>query len=273
MFNLASIYRPLTAQANILECLPCDPLKPYIANYWGTEDVAEPPLSYDPILVIPDTCMDVIFDVNHTTGTISGGLCGMDENAFTFYPVRETQIVSRFSIRFYFWSIHFFSGYHLRGTIDHFNDVDIYFKGWKTFFTEMLLSTRTMNERIKQAERFLLSKLNMSKSNNNVMNALYHILNSHGSAQIREVCAYTCVSQRQLERLFLEHIGTSIKKTSNLVRYQNLWRDIVFLQNFDVQDAVEKYGYTDQSHLLNSFKKYHNNMTLSEARNAVRTIT
>jgi AraC-like DNA-binding protein len=60
-----------------------------------------------------------------------------------------------------------------------------------------------------------------------------------------------------MERLFLEHIGISIKKISSLVRYQNVWQDIAYSRVFDIQDLVEKYGYTDQSHLLNEFTKYH----------------
>lgn len=60
-----------------------------------------------------------------------------------------------------------------------------------------------------------------------------------------------------MERLFLKHIGVSMKKVSSLVRYQNIWQEIVYGKNFNIQDAVMKYGYTDQSHLINEFKKYH----------------
>jgi AraC-like DNA-binding protein len=264
MVSLASLYKPLTAQATTFDgYMSCDPLKPYIANYWGT-GVSQDEASFEPLLVIPDTCMDVIFDINHTTGSVNGQLCGMGETAFTFIPVQTTDITSRFAIRFYFWSIHAYSDFHLRETAHSYNDIDLYFKDWKPFFTEMLLNTFTMKERIKKADRFLLSKLDLSKQNSHVMNALYYILKSRGSSGVKDACAYACTSQRQLERLFQEYIGTTIKKTSNLVRYQNLWHDIVFQKHFDAQVAVLKYGYTDQAHLINSFKSYHT-MTPLEA--------
>ena len=41
------------------------------------------------------------------------------------------------------------------------------------------------------------------------------------------------------------------------MRYQSLWRELVTAPNFSVLDAVERYGYTDQSHLLRDFRKYH----------------
>lgn len=53
---------------------------------------------------------------------------------------------------------------------------------------------------------------------------------------------------------------------SNLVRYQFLWRDILLEKDFDVLSAVHKYGYSDQSHLLREFKRYHS-MDIQEARN------
>ena len=68
-----------------------------------------------------------------------------------------------------------------------------------------------------------------------------------------------------LERLFHEYVGITPKKISNLIRYQFLWRDILCEPDFDVLSAVHKYGYTDQSHLLREFKRYHS-MDIHEAR-------
>jgi AraC-like DNA-binding protein len=270
MFDLSSLYKPITAQAATFEgCMPCGLLTPFIANYWGTEGVSQEKVKFEPLLIIPDTCMDVIFDINHTTGAVNGQLCGMGETAITFIPTRTNDVVSRFAIRFYFWSIHFYSSFHLHDTADNYNDADLYFKGWKSYFTEMLLSTFTLGERIEKADRFLMSKLDTSHYNYHVMNALYHMLKNQGASSVKDICAYTCISQRQLERLFQEHIGTTVKKTANLVRYQNLWRDVAFQEYFDVQDAVLKYGYADQAHLINSFKGYHT-MLPSEARQKIR---
>jgi AraC-like DNA-binding protein len=270
MFNLTSLYHPLTAQAATFEgCLPCVALKPFIANYWGTEDVSQKETDSEPLLVVPDTCMDVIFTINHTTGVVSGELCSMGETAIIFPPLRTTEIISNFAIRFYFWSIHFYSDFHLRNTVGNYNDADLYFKGWKSFFTEMLLTTLKLRERIEKANYFLVSKLDISKHNQHVMNALYHILKNRGASSVKDSCAYACTSQRQHERLFQEHIGTTVKKTANLVRYQNLWHDIVFQERFDEQDTVLKYNFTDQAHLINSFKGYHT-MTPLEARQRIR---
>ncbi len=47
------------------------------------------------------------------------------------------------------------------------------------------------------------------------------------------------------------------KKLSNLVRYQYLWKDIVYKSHLNMMDAVQRYGYTDLSHLMREFERYH----------------
>lgn len=260
MFNLSSIFSPITSQhPNIgKEYVPCDALKPYIANYWGTEcPKSDIPKEGSPQLVIPDTCVDIIFEIDHRTNRFSSHYSGINDRPFMTSPIVETRLVSCFAIRFYFWGVRLFADYHMKDSLNVFEDSNVYFNGWNSFFENMLFQTRTINERIPIAEKFLLSKLDLIKKNNNVLNATYYILKSKGTKPIKEVCAYTTLSQRQLERLFLEHIGISIKKLSSLVRYQNVWQDVAYSRAFDVQDLVEKYGYTDQPHLLNEFKKYH----------------
>ncbi len=50
-----------------------------------------------------------------------------------------------------------------------------------------------------------------------------------------------------------------------MIRYQYLWNEIMFNKDFDILDAVAKYGYSDQPHLLSDFKKYHS-MNIREAK-------
>lgn len=154
----------------------------------------------------------------------------------------------------------------MHNSLNTSEDLEFYFSGWKNYFKNMLTQTHTLSERIQMTEQFLLSKLDLDKCNTNVLNAIYYILKSNGTQPIKEVSAYTVLSQRQLERLFLRHIGISAKKVSNLVRYQKVWQDVLYSQNFNVYDAVEKYRYTDQSHLLNEFTKYHS-VTPTQAKN------
>lgn len=48
-----------------------------------------------------------------------------------------------------------------------------------------------------------------------------------------------------------------------LIRYQLIWQACLQDHDFNVQDTVVDYGFYDQAHLLNFFKKYHNSQRLS----------
>ena len=52
-------------------------------------------------------------------------------------------------------------------------------------------------------------------------------------------------------------LGVGPKRLSDLVRYQFLWQELLLDPRFQIQDAVQKYGFSDQAHLQNTFKKYH----------------
>ena len=89
------------------------------------------------------------------------------------------------------------------------------------------------------------------------MNAVYHMLQNEGRAALSDAAGYACVGLRQLERLFRDMVGVSPKKLAQLVRYQQVWRTVLFEREFDMQDAVYRFGFTDQSHLLRDFKRFH----------------
>jgi AraC-like DNA-binding protein len=259
--------QPFLSTNDYAEYPPCDTLKPFISCFWGTQQSVSDnkAIASQPSLVIPDTCMDIIFTIDSATNAMSAHYVGISDQPFIANANNQAS-VSCFAIRFHFWAVHLFADTSMQNSLNSSQDLELYFCGWKNYFKNMLTQTCTLSERITMAEKFLLSKLNLDKCNHNVLNAVYCILKSNGTQRIKEISTYTTLSQRQLERLFLEHIGISIKKASNLVRYQNVWHDIVYSQNFNVHDAIEKYGYTDQSHLLKEFTKYHS-ITPTQAKN------
>lgn len=97
-----------------------------------------------------------------------------------------------------------------------------------------------------------------------LMNIVQDILSSGGREKISALAEKNAVSKKKLERIFSEKMGISPKSFSSLVRYQKLWQDMCFSADFDIFEAVVKYGFTDQSHLLKDFRKYHS-MTPKQA--------
>lgn len=238
---------------------PCSLLSPYISSYWGTENpTTEWSIQeFEPSLIIPDACVDIIFTIDHNKGIVNSGFCGISDQSGLAWSIKDQPNMSRFAIQFYFWGAQYFISDTLEHSYSAYIDVETCFSGWRNFFENMLLNTVNFKERVKLTELFLKEKFQQKQYNQNVMNALSHILHAKGAASVKDTCNYAVISQRQLERVFKEYLGMSIKKVSNLVRYQNLWQDIAYTKIISIQDAIDKYQYVDQAHLLNDFKKYH----------------
>ena len=262
--DLSKIYRPITANPfrnNIMyiEISPCLALSPYICCYWGTKEnisIAEC-LKENNSLVIPDTCMDIIINTNYTENYSSNIFCGIQDKYFISEDHINSDKVSTFGIRFYAWSVILFADDNMCNSLNTTIDADAYFNNLKKELEERISECKNIYERIEIAEQVLIKRINKKYENSVVMNTVYKIIETKGRASIKELCAYSCISDRQLQRLFKENIGVSPKKLEDLVRYQILWKDIANNGLNNIQDRVYEYGFSDQSHLINSFKKYH----------------
>lgn len=264
MFELNSIYRPITAapfknSKTYCEIEPCDALKPYIRCFWGTPVSLQVDNNtmFESSLVIPDTCMDIIFHINYTENKYSGYFCSIDESAYKSSDKKCTAMVSTFAIRFYAWSAVLFAENSLKNSKNNCYDINDYFIKLRRELEPILFDVKTLTDKIKITEKILLKRLNLKLQNNNLLNSLYYIISSNGTIKTSELSMLTAVSSKQLERIFNENIGTTPKSLSSLIRYQLLWQDMIYNRNFNIHDAVDKYGYFDQAHLINDFKRRH----------------
>ena len=256
--HLITAYNPITStpftqSPAYSEIAPGEALLPFIRCFWGTAGTTD---AEESRLVIPDTCMDIIFNLDYTNNTIGSFFCTIDENAYFSHNSIETASHSVFGIRFYAWSAAMFADNSFAGTKNKVFDIDEFFTGLKCEITPMLLCVDSLSGRAAMAEKYLLKRLDTNRMNNTMMNAVYDIISARGTVRTAELAARNVVSVKKLERIFSDNMGISPKSFSSLVRYQMLWQELCF-SNSNILDMVEKYGYYDQAHLLNDFKKHH----------------
>lgn len=260
-----TFYLPLTADPfrqtdRHREIPPQNPeLAKYIRCFWGSETPYfkkknEPAGN----LVIPDTCTDILYHIDHTENEVMGCYCGINDTSFfACDQSRSGHLVSLFAVRFYAWTAYGFSEASLKGTLNCSDDVQSRFQQLDRLLRPRLLETYTLEARIALAEEIFSRQIFRIRQNDIIDGAVNQILLKKGALSAAELAKECFISTRQLERLFHEYIGITPKKLCNLVRYQCLWNDILRNPGFRILDAVHKYGYTDQSHLMKEFKRYH----------------
>lgn len=153
----------------------------------------------------------------------------------------------------------------MRGTCNVFFDVGQHFSKLKKQIEPLLYDVQSMTELILVVEKILIKNLQERHKNRLVFDAMAEIILKKGNLKAGELAKEMHICNRQLERLFQENIGVTPKKMASMVRYQNLWNDILYRQNCKISDLVYQYGYTDQAHLLRDFKRFHS-MNLTEAK-------
>lgn len=262
MLDFTTRYHPLTSRPflsdeSYREYPPCKELRPFIACFWiSAEGGQERAGGSREVLIIPDTCMDVIIKINHTRQTITGYLSALFDRPFIAEGKSHNDIVTTFAIRFHFWAAHLFFTLDFKEAHNHDLELGALGADWEELFGPFFYLD-DIGQRIDRIEAFLLKRLLMSECSPNLFNSIHQMIRTSGRSSVKEICEYCCVSQRQLERIYSRDIGLPLKRMANLVRYQNVWREMVLSRDFDIHDAVYRFGYTDQAHLLKEFRRFH----------------
>lgn len=254
-----AFYRPIAAQGfrfspAYTELLPCAPLRPFVHSFWGNEGKAIQ--SGESSLVIPDTCMDLIFRINYASGEIQSCFCAIDDAAYYTAPINASTPCATFGIRFFAWSAVAFCEDSLQDCKSLIFPAQALFPSLCREIMPILPALHTLAARAKFAESILLRHIRPERISPDTMNALSSMVSSGGRLRVREIAQSLCLSERQLERLIRRDLGASPKLMAQLIRHQMIYRELLE-GRFCAAEAVEHYGYADQSHLIRDFRRFH----------------
>lgn len=262
MIALSRLYHPVTGtpfqrDETYREVAPCTALAPFVRCFWGSEGPQHDRPA--PVgIVIPDTCMDIIFHIDHITQRVTATFCALDEtSALTTATSGGSGYAMTFAIRFYAWTACLFAEDDLRGSLNGRYPAEQFFPGIVRALSPVLPDMTNLDDAIRAAEPLLLRCLRADRADPAVLNAIHRMLATDGRARIADVAAMMALSPRQMERRFAACMGASPKCFASLMRYQLLWQEMLRAPRFSVLDAVDRFGYTDQAHLLGDFRRRH----------------
>ncbi|MEJ0056008.1 MAG: AraC family transcriptional regulator [Bacteroidota bacterium] len=118
-----------------------------------------------------------------------------------------------------------------------------------------LRNATSMDEVIHQVESFLLKLSSESKATDVgvLQNSLSLIKASQGKITVKELAAANHISERTLQKTFMNQMGLTPKEYIKKFRFTEVINSMS-ASTFSWKYVVETLGYFDQSHFLNDFK-------------------
>jgi AraC-like DNA-binding protein len=126
---------------------------------------------------------------------------------------------------------------------------------------EQMIDAGTMVERRFLIESALMKALTgvTDRLMPALVGALAMIDTRHGNIRVRKLASMCNVSERQLERLFLERVGIAPKLYMRIRRFRsvlNYFEDPPDTTRTSFAETAAAFGYVDQSHLARDFRDF-----------------
>lgn len=161
MRALTRVYHPITGtpfhqDEAYRELTPCAALSPSIRCFWGSVRPLPARPSAEDGIVIPDTCMDIIFHVDYAGNRLSSVFCALDEHSYRTPASRESGGRSAtFAIRFYAWTACLFAEDSLQGSVNGRFPPEAFFRRIESALAPLLFDEPTLEGKAHIAERVL----------------------------------------------------------------------------------------------------------------------
>ncbi len=233
---------------------PGEHLRPYISCYWTMTSPVE---LREPILhrVIPDGCVDIIFDLHARSHGETAVIVGtMTKPIFAELKGRVNYLAVRFLPGGF---LHFFED-PVCHIVDRIIPLEMVSGIRERELTERLAAESDVEGRIRLIEGYferLLMKSN--RSDPVVRGALDNILRHKGNVEVSRLSEDANSSQRQLHRKFKKWVGVGPKSFCRIIRFQNILRMLPLCSNRNLLSVALDGGYYDQSHFIHEFNSYY----------------
>ncbi|MDF2964578.1 MAG: hypothetical protein K0S39_6313 [Paenibacillus sp.] len=233
------------------EFLPSKGLESYVACYW-TVDSKTSDKNYLH-RIIPDGCVDIIFNLRAPSFSKGAFVVGL---MTTFETICLSTNHSLFGIRFFSDNVRQFLRYPVSELMgSHVFLADIW-GSEAEIIMEQIISAHGISEIIERVELTLLKGLLQNEQSDQLLqSSMQYMYASQGTVSIRTLAEKLSYSERNIRRTFQKELGVSPKELAGIIRFQCLLQELYKGIPSRFTDIAVKYGYYDQPHFINKFKR------------------
>jgi AraC-like DNA-binding protein len=237
------------------EFLPHPALRSVVECYWCVQGN-----STGFRTVYPDACMDILFNFGSYLETRrDGGIELSKNNAFVvgnmFTPIQSRSVgeADLFGIRFRAAGL----GRVIRVPLAEFNDASESLEAVYRFAPEAeRLQPLTNEERVNMIDRWLLKHITFSDKPELWEHCLNQIVTREGNINVYDLAREVGISQKQMERKFVEKVGPTPKQFAQLLKFRKLKDYLATRKNESLMNVAFDFEFTDHAHLTKFFRKF-----------------
>ena len=225
----------------------------YTVSFPDTNEISICKDSVNDLTLIPDSsgCIIYTFENNDFSSILWGA------TTKTVKVKNDVNLISiRFFIEFMPGGLYAVTGIKQSELCDLKVPVDEVHKDLAYFLRIAMEKTNNLDDFISMVNIILLKEVEKNNKQCEVIDsALHRIKAANGRLTIKELSAEEYISERQLNRLFNEHIGINAKLFSRLLRVNhsiNIFNKIDYKSSINTAQIL---GYFDQSHFIRDFKE------------------
>jgi AraC-like DNA-binding protein len=222
---------------------PSNKLITYIDAYWSIENVSEKNIS---IPIVPDGCMDIIYK---NSDLVFVG--AMSESKIVEILPSDYSFGIRFKPAVFAHLIKINSNQYI-------NKVVPLKSLSQDLFNQIIINKNDELKTVDSLNQLFEPLFEKIKFNEKIIKAIDRIISHQGNISLKELEEYIDLSNRQLRRLFQNYLGYSPKKFCNIVRFFDLFKELIKNNIDNLSSKAYEFGYCDQSHLNKEFKKFSN---------------
>lgn len=230
-----------------VERLPVSQLRPFVECIWHSDPTDETRFE-----IIPDGCVDACFVLSEKRPRVI--LFGTTTRTSAY----DLEVgAPYFGVRFRAGMASLF----VQERISDLTDSELQVAGFLGVGADEVVDLRSFSERRMRLESALMAALarNTHRLNDAVNRAVAEINRTYGDVRVRDLAASSNLSERQLERLFVERVGITPKLYARIRRFRSVLdhlQDPEGVKRPNMAEIAASYGYTDQSHMARDFRNF-----------------
>jgi AraC-like DNA-binding protein len=247
---------------NYKEFIPHTTLQDYVKRFWimekeyTTEDSLEE--------VLPDACVELILNFGspyiQVGSTQQRKLPDVFLIGFQSKPVvfQAQGVVKLVAARFFAWGVLPFL--KTESQPDGVIEVELD-DTWRPMVAKVGAKVHLgeYQKAVEELEDFLIGRRLTSLFDlRQVQTAARLLYHTKGRFRIAELADYCNLSIRQLQRQFDDTTGVSPKTLARTIRFEAIYKRLMFEPDTNLTDLAHEFGYTDQAHFINDFRAFIN---------------